>query len=97
MEVHQQMNPAMAVACALLVAGTLRGADRLNLRPDGSPELQGVAPKHVPTLELCRVPDASGKRPAVLICPAGGYKHRSDSSGHVGWLPLLLSWAIATI
>jgi hypothetical protein len=94
MGVHQKMNPALAVACVLLAAGTLHGAGRLNLRPDGSPELQGVAPEHVLTLELYSVPDAPGKRQAVLIYPTGRYRHHSDSSGHARWLPLLLPGAI---
>ena len=86
MNLHRRMRLVLGAACVLLMAGTLRAADQLNLWPDNSPELKGVDPKHIPTLELYPGPEAAGKQPAVLICPAGGYKHHSDSSRNVKWL-----------
>ena len=58
----------------------------MNIWPDDSPELKGVEQKHVPTLHLYPGPKAAGKKPAVLICPAGGYKHHSDQGQQVKWL-----------
>lgn len=73
-------------ACVLLTAASLQGEDQLKLWPDNSPELKGVDEKHIPTLLLFPGPKVDGKKPAVLICPAGGYKHHSDHSQQVKWL-----------
>ncbi len=77
---------AIRAAFLLLAATTLYGEDQMNIWPDNSVELTGVDPKHIPTLHLYPGPKAAGKKPAVLICPAGGYKHHSDQSQDVQWL-----------
>jgi len=86
MKVNRLIISTIGAACVLLAATTLRGDDQMNIWPDDSPELKGIDPKHIPTLLLYPGPKAAGKKPAVLICPAGGYKHHSDQSQDVQWL-----------
>jgi acetyl esterase/lipase len=80
------MIAAIGAACLLLSATPLLAADQMNIWPDDSPELKGVAAKDIPKLTLYPAHSTTGKKPAVLICPAGGYKFHSESSGHAKWL-----------
>jgi acetyl esterase/lipase len=80
------MIAAIGAACLLLSATPLSAADQMNIWPDDSPELKGVAAKDIPKLTLYPALSTTGKKPAVLICPAGGYKFHSESSGHAKWL-----------
>ena len=70
----------------LFAAHSLQAEEAINLWPVGSRELNGVEAQHIPALYSYPVPQAEQKTPAVLICPAGGYKHHSDSSRQVQWL-----------
>ncbi|MBI1370877.1 MAG: alpha/beta hydrolase fold domain-containing protein [Planctomycetes bacterium] len=76
----------LAVVCALAMTSAARAEEQINLWPDNSAELVGVDAKHVPTLHLFPGPTVEGKKPVVLICPAGGYKAHSDSHRQVEWL-----------
>ncbi len=80
------MKSTVSAACIVLAATMLRGNDQMNIWPEASPELKGVAQEHIPTPQLFHGPESAEKKPAVLICPAGGYKHHSDPNQDVQWL-----------
>jgi acetyl esterase/lipase len=86
MKVGRLIGSSAVAACIILAAATLFADEQMNIWPDNSPELKGVDPNHIPTLLLYPGPKAAGKKPAVLICPAGGYKHHSDHRQQVQWL-----------
>lgn len=72
--------------CLLLATPPLAAEEVIHLWPNGSTELHGVDEQHIPTLHLYHGPKVEGKKPAVLLCPAGGYKHHSDQAAQVKWL-----------
>lgn len=87
----QPRDLAQALCLVMLVmlvmsAVTAGAAEPIPVWPAGAPQLAGVDPAHVPTLTAYPAPGAEGKRTAVLICPAGGYKHHSNSAPHAEWL-----------
>ena len=86
MKVNRLINSTIGAACILLAATTLYGADQMNIWPDDSPELKGVATNHFPTLQLFPGPKGVGKKPAILICPAGGYKGHAVDMEEVKWM-----------
>ncbi len=86
MNLQRLINSTIVATCVVLVTATLRGEDQMKIWPDNSPELKGVDEKHIPTLHLYPAPNAVGKKPAVLLCPAGGYKHHSDQAQNAKWL-----------
>jgi hypothetical protein len=79
MKINRHISSTIGAAAILLAATSLRGDDQMNIWPANSSELKGVEQQHIPTLHLYHGPKAAGKKPAVLICPAGGYKHHSDT------------------
>ena len=86
MKIPRRTLSTLAAASILLAATTLLGDGQMNIWPDNSVELKGVDQKHIPTLHLYHGPKAAGTKPAVLICPAGGYKHHSDPAQDIQWL-----------
>ena len=61
-------------------------APSVSIWPEDSPQLEGVKPEHVPKLFLYPGEKSDEARPAVLILPAGGYKHHSNMSSYVQYL-----------
>jgi len=86
MKVHPLIYATIGAAGLLLAANSLRGADQMLIWPVNSPELKGVAPTNIPTLHLYPGPKTAGKKPAMLLCPAGGYKHHSAMGQDIKWL-----------
>ena len=81
------MSTITAVALILgIVAGKAVAAEKMSIWPENSPELEGVEAKHIPVLFLHHGPASESKKPAVLLCPAGGYKHHSNMSEIITWL-----------
>ncbi len=70
----------------IVVAQHAAAAESIEIWPKDSPELKGVKAEHIPKLHLYPGPETKGASPAVLILPAGGYKHHSDTSSRVKWL-----------
>jgi len=76
----------VGIAGLLLSTGALPAVEQMKIWPDDAPELKGVQPKDIPTLQLYPATNTfAGKRPAVLLCPAGGYKFHSNAAPHVQW------------
>ena len=86
MMLNRQIRSYLGAACILLAATILHGEDQMNLWPDHSPEPKGVDQQHIPTLQLYHGPKAATNKPAVLLCPAGGYKHHSAGTQDIQWL-----------
>lgn len=86
MKVNRLIRASIGAACVLLATTALCEDGLMNIWPDNSPELKGVDPQHIPTLHLYPGPKAAGKKPAVLLCPGGGYKHHSDQGQQAKWL-----------
>jgi acetyl esterase/lipase len=61
-------------------------AESISIWPDGSAELEGVKPEHAPKMFLYPGPNSDQPKPAVLILPAGGYKHHSNMTSYVRFL-----------
>jgi len=77
---------AGALLAVIVVAQQATAEQAIAIWPKDSPELKDVQEKHVPKLYLHPGPEAKEKKPAVLILPAGGYKHHSNTSAEVKWL-----------
>ena len=75
----------LLVVAGVLVAQYAAAAESIEIWPKGSAELDGVQEKHVPRLHLYPGPQSGARKPAVLILPAGGYKHHSNMSRYVEW------------
>lgn len=74
------------VLAVMAVAQPATAAEAIEIWPKDSPQLKDVQEEHIPKLYLYPGPQSQQKKPAVLILPAGGYKHHSDMSGEVKWL-----------
>ncbi len=74
------------VLAVMAVAHNATAAEAIEIWPKDSPELKDVKEEHIPKLHLYPGTQTAEKRPAVLILPAGGYKHHSDTSKNVTWL-----------
>lgn len=77
----------LAAAWLCLFAAQPAGAaESMMIWPDDSPQLKDVKPEHHPKLFLYPGKPSDTPRPAVLILPAGGYKHHSNMSSYVKFL-----------
>lgn len=61
-------------------------AESMPIWPEDSPELEGVQPEHMPKLNLFHGEPSDQPKPAVLILPAGGYKHHSNMHRYIKFL-----------
>lgn len=67
--------PLVLFCTAVAVCQQQQEPVRVELWPHGAPGALGEEEKDRPHVRVHRVPDAAGPRPAIVVCPGGGYGH----------------------
>jgi acetyl esterase/lipase len=80
---RQVIAACMALPLAIGSLGAAQTSETLLLWPEGAPGALGTADKDRPSMTVYHAPPAEDVRPAIIICPGGGYGHLAlDHEGH---------------